>query len=290
MEFDKQGTIPRMPRTEQESDRLIALAEVDSTNTLAGEMLADGRIGGDPADDGKITVIAADYQTGGHGRLGRAWVNRPGESFTVSFVTVMPRQVVADETVNGWLPTLAGLASLDAIRSTVRACGASPRRQDCSLAIKWPNDIFCHGLKLGGILVQLVPLDTQRVGVIIGIGINLTLRAESLPTPQSTSLQLHVDPLPDAQVVRDMLAADLTAGLRNRIAQFVQDSHGYAGQLLDETERSSWTLGRRVQARLVGGDALEGRAVRINPDASLAIVDDDGAEHTVTTGDVGVLA
>lgn len=290
MEFDKQGTIPRMPRTEQESDRLIALAEVDSTNTLAGEMLADGRIGGDPADDGKITVIAADYQTGGHGRLGRAWVNRPGESFTVSFVTVMPRQVVADETVNGWLPTLAGLASLDAIRSTVRTCGASPRRQDCSLAIKWPNDIFCHGLKLGGILVQLVPLDAQRVGVIIGIGINLALRAESLPTPQSTSLQLHVDPLPDAQVVRDMLAADLTAGLRNRIAQFVQDSHGYAGQLLDETERSSWTLGRRVQARLVGGDTLEGRAVRINPDASLAIVDDDGAEYTVTTGDVGVLA
>lgn len=290
MEFDKQGTIPRMPRTEQESDRLIALAEVDSTNTLAGEMLADGRIGGDPADDGKITVIAADYQTGGHGRLGRAWVNRPGESFTVSFVTVMPRQVVADETVNGWLPTLAGLASLDAIRSTVRTCGASPRRQDCSLAIKWPNDIFCHGLKLGGILVQLVPLDAQRVGVIIGIGINLALRAESLPTPQSTSLQLHVDPLPDAQVVRDMLAADLTAGLRNRIAQFVQDSHGYAGQLLDETERSSWTLGRRVQARLVGGDTLEGRAVRINRDASLAIVDDDGAEYTVTTGDVGVLA
>ncbi|KFJ05701.1 biotin-(acetyl-CoA carboxylase) ligase [Bifidobacterium thermophilum] len=286
----KQGMVPRMPRTEREADRLIALAEVDSTNTLAGEMLTDGRIGGDPADDGKITVIAADYQTGGHGRLGRAWVNRPGESFTVSFVTVMPQQVVADETVNGWLPTLAGLASLDAIRSTVHACGASPRRQDCSLAIKWPNDIFCHGLKLGGILVQLVPLDTQRVGVIIGIGINLALRAESLPTPQSTSLQLHVDPLPDAQVVRDMLAADLTAGLRNRIAQFVQDSHGYAGQLLDETERSSWTLGRRVQARLVGGDTLEGRAVRINSDASLAIVDDDGAEHMVTTGDVGVLA
>ena len=158
----KQGTIPRMPRTEQEADRLITLAEVDSTNVLAGEMLKDGRIGGDPADDGKIVVIAADYQTGGHGRLGRAWVNRPGESFTVSFVRVMPADVVADETVNGWLPTLAGLASRDAIRSAVLSSGARPRQQDCTLSIKWPNDIFCHGLKLGGILVQLVPLDARR--------------------------------------------------------------------------------------------------------------------------------
>ena len=285
----KQGTIPRMPRTEQEADRLITLAEVDSTNVLAGEMLKEGRIGGDPADDGKIVVIAADYQTGGHGRLGRAWVNRPGESFTVSFVTVMPADVVADETVNGWLPTLAGLASRDAIRSAVLSSGARPRQQDCTLSIKWPNDIFCHGLKLGGILVQLVPLDARRTSVIIGIGINLALRAESLPTPQSTSLQLHVESLPDTQVLRDRIAADLVSGLRERIARFVDDRTTYAAQLLEETRQVSWTLGRRAEAKLVGGETIIGRAVRINPDASLAIVDDEGVEHTITTGDVGVL-
>ena len=285
----KQGTIPRMPRTEQKADRLITLAEVDSTNVLAGEMLKDGRIGGDPADDGKIAVIAADYQTGGHGRLGRAWVNRPGESFTVSFVTVMPANVVADETVNGWLPTLAGLASRDAIRSAVLSSGARPRQQDCTLSIKWPNDIFCHGLKLGGILVQLVPLDARRTSVIIGIGINLALRAESLPTPQSTSLQLHVESLPDTQVLRDRIAADLVSGLRERIARFVDDRTTYAAQLLEETRQVSWTLGRRAEAKLVGGETIIGRAVRINPDASLAIVDDEGVEHTITTGDVGVL-
>ena len=285
----KQGTIPRMPRTEQKADRLITLAEVDSTNVLAGEMLKDGRIGGDPDDDGKIAVIAADYQTGGHGRLGRAWVNRPGESFTVSFVTVMPADVVADETVNGWLPTLAGLASRDAIRSAVLSSGARPRQQDCTLSIKWPNDIFCHGLKLGGILVQLVPLDARRTSVIIGIGINLALRAESLPTPQSTSLQLHVESLPDTQVLRDRIAADLVSGLRERIARFVDDRTTYAAQLLEETRQVSWTLGRRAEAKLVGGETIIGRAVRINPDASLAIVDDEGVEHTITTGDVGVL-
>ena len=285
----KQGTIPRMPRTEQEADRLITLAEVDSTNVLAGEMLKDGRIGGDPADDEKIAVIAADYQTGGHDRLGRAWVNRPGESFTVSFVTVMPANVVADETVNGWLPTLAGLASRDAIRSAVFSSGARPRQQDCTLSIKWPNDIFCHGLKLGGILVQLVPLDARRTGVIIGIGINLALRAESLPTPQSTSLQLHVESLPDTQVLRDRIAADLVSGLRERIARFIDDRTTYAAQLLEETRQVSWTLGRRAEVKLVGGETIIGRAVRINPDASLAIVDDEGVEHAITTSDVGVL-
>ena len=125
--------------------------------------------------------------------------------------------------------------------------------------------------------------------MIIGIGINLALRAESLPTPQSTSLQLHVESLPDTQVLRDRIAADLVSGLRERIARFVDDRTTYAAQLLEETRQVSWTLGRRAEAKLVGGETIIGRAVRINPDASLAIVDDEGVEHTITTGDVGVL-
>ena len=64
------------------------------------------------------------------------------------------------------------------------------------MELKWPNDVFCHGLKLGGLLSELVLLPDGEadddVVVVFGVGLNLALGASRLPTPQSTSLQLHV--------------------------------------------------------------------------------------------------
>ncbi len=62
-----------------------------------------------------IAVIVADSQTAGHGRLGRQWVSRPGESSMVSFATVLPQSLVTDPRVNGWLQMIAGLAAIDAL-------------------------------------------------------------------------------------------------------------------------------------------------------------------------------
>lgn len=147
-----------MPHTAEEADQLITRATVDSTNFTARHLIDKGQLM--PRRDGRLTimVVAADMQTNGHGRLGREWVNVPGESFTVSFATVVPRALATDGSVNGWIQMTAGLASLDAIRGALEAVGSQSIKPDCPLSLKWPNDVFCHGLKLGGILCELVPL------------------------------------------------------------------------------------------------------------------------------------
>ncbi|MDF7663354.1 biotin--acetyl-CoA-carboxylase ligase [Bifidobacterium sp. ESL0763] len=296
-----------MPRTALAADELVALAAVDSTNILGRTLLADGALG--LVDEGgpRLAVICADAQSAGHGRLGRRWSDQAGSSLLATFVTALPRRLVTDPELNGWFTMVAGLASLDALNGALGECGVEPLgAHDGGLMLKWPNDIFHDGHKLGGILAELVELpdgvdrfrnpgDTAAdaepaVGVMFGIGINLALPAEALPTPISTSLQLLYQGLPDGRTVRDMVAARLAASLRRRLAALAADPSGELPRLLDETQRHCWTLGRLVEARFADGTTLRGRALSLNADASLTVEDESGAPHVVRTADVGVLA
>lgn len=375
MNVNESEAMRRLPRTCRAADWVLWFDEVDSTNTVARRLLSEAwqpvdAVGPDVAGTATVTacagaagvfgdgiadavaeppiaVIVADSQTAGHGRLGRQWVSRPGESSMVSFATVLPQSLVIDSRVNGWLQMIAGLAAVEAIDDVCAQVGAtcthaspdmpgaSPDAPDCSqdgsadvagthsaaggqgvcsLRLKWPNDVFLHDHKLGGILLELVlphggaasavsdaaagtgtrpcpsvPDDRRMVGLVIGIGLNLAIPADRLPTELSTSLQLHRAPLPDPMRLRDLIAGRMTAALRDRLRAFMVDPTGYAAALRDEMEPLCWTLGRPVEARLVDGGAVRGTALRLNPDASLAIRDVAGDDHTVTTGDVGVL-
>lgn len=266
----------------------------DAAHDGAASMPDDGQDGA-AAFRSAIAVVAADEQTAGRGRLGRRWVSRPGESSMVSYATVLPAVVAADPEVNGWLQMIAGLATLDALRETCRGIGAAPLHDDpaCGLTLKWPNDVFCHDHKLGGILCELVippgGADGPMAGLVFGVGINLGIPADRLPTELSTSLQLHRGPLPDPATMRDMIAARTASALRARLAAFTADPRGAARRLHDETRSVCWTLGRRVEARLTDGTTIRGEAVSLNADASLTVLADDGKTHTVHTGDVGVL-
>ena len=375
MNVNESEAMRRLPRTCRAADWVLWFDEVDSTNTVARRLLSEawqpvdaagpdvagtatvtacagaaGVFGDGIADavaEPPIAVIVADSQTAGHGRLGRQWVSRPGESSMVSFATVLPQSLVIDSRVNGWLQMIAGLAAVEAIDDVCAQVGAtcthaspdmpgaSPDAPDCSqdgsadvagthsaaggqgvcsLRLKWPNDVFLHDHKLGGILLELVlphggaasavsdaaagtgtrpcpsvPDDRRMVGLVIGIGLNLAIPADRLPTELSTSLQLHRAPLPDPMRLRDLIAGRMTAALRDRLRAFMVDPTGYAAALRDEMEPLCWTLGRPVEARLADGGAVRGTALRLNPDASLVIRDVAGDDHTVTTGDVGVL-
>lgn len=274
----------RMPRTVAAADGDVLLFDaIGSTNTAARELIAAGQ---------PVAVVAADAQTAGRGRLDHTWTSCPGESFTVSFVVRASRAIATDERVNGWLQMIAGLAALDAIRAAVRDPGSG------NLMLKWPNDLFCDGRKLGGILAEMVvpPAGVSQsadgdVTLVFGIGINLAVPADRLPTAQATSLQLHYDVSADnTDALRDAIAAGIVAGLRARIAAFAADPHGQASRLLDETRRVCWTLGHEVEAHFTDGSTLRGEALALNADASLTIRTQDGDAHVVRTADVGVLA
>ena len=296
-------TVDAMPVARAVCGALTFVEETDSTNTLARTLVLEGaaRPALAPARD-CVHAVVARRQTAGRGRLDHTWVSRPGESFTASFVVAVPRRIMSDGAVNGWLQMLAGLATLDALEATLGAYGAASS-EDASdgLALKWPNDVFLHGRKLGGILAEVVapPSDAASDGgaddvwsaVVFGVGLNLAVPADGLPTPQSTSLQLHFD-LPGeatSEMLCDLLTAGVARALRSRLGRFLADPYAGAAALREEAVRRCHTLGRRAVAHFTDGSTLEGEAVRLASDASLVIRDDAGTERTVRTADVGVL-
>lgn len=296
----------RMPRTERVTSRVIVYRSIDSTNIEAGRLLQDGTL---QLNDDSVVAIAADAQSAGRGRLDHAWVSRPGESFAVTFVTTVPRWLALDASVNGWLQMIAGLATVDGLRGAMRECGAqsiatmNDDADGAGFMLKWPNDVFLGGHKLGGILSQMASLPVgsmtegynddnkgaDRIAIIFGIGLNLAIDAEYLPTAQSTSLQLHYAPLPDAESLRDIIAAGIVESLRARLRGFAADPHRQAHDLRDEVEKICYTLGRHAVAHYVDGSEMEGEAVALNADASLDLRTADGIVHTIRTADVGVL-
>lgn len=123
------------------------LAECGSTNTEALKHLRDG---------GGPLVLSASRQTQGRGRLGRVWQS---DDAALKFSLALPLPAELD---------LSGLSL--AIGCTV-ADVLDPSGE--RIRLKWPNDLFLDGAKLGGILIETVPLPGQQRGVVIGIGINL---------------------------------------------------------------------------------------------------------------------
>lgn len=295
----------QLMRTEQAADRLVMVEETGSTNDLALRLVASGEL---PVGSREVAVVTTERQTAGRGRLDHQWVSRPGESFTMSFVVTVPQTIAVDESVNGWLQMIAGLATLDAIETAVATSGTQwrPTLAGCAqesdapndpnnpspLALKWPNDVFCDGHKLGGILCAMTSTKTEAeptFAIVMGIGLNLAVPEGRLPTAQSTSLQLHITQMPEIDALRDMIAADLTNALRRRVTDFIANPREAAQALREQVEPRCWTLGRRAVAHFMDGGELEGTAVALNADASLTLRDNDGRDHVVHTADVGVL-
>lgn len=315
------GTSPAMPRTARAASRVIAYRSIDSTNSEARRLLLGGSL---RLNDGGIAVIVADVQTAGRGRLDHAWVSRPGESFIVTFVASVPRSLATDASINGWLQMTAGLAAVDGLHEAMGECGATPitpdadrgaeegmeesaeksaeEEADGGFMLKWPNDVFLNGRKLGGILSEMASLPqngatgelgfesgSDRLAIIFGIGLNLAIPANHLPTSQSTSLQLHYAPLPDPETLRDIIAARIAASLGSRLHRLETGRVREARKVHDEAERICYTLGRHAVAHFVDGTEMEGEAVALNADASLDLRTPDGNVHTIRTADVGVL-
>lgn len=295
-------SVASLQRTESAADCVKFFTLTDSTQNIARELIRQDKFL--ERTDGKPTIyaIVADEQTAGRGRLGRKWVSRLGESFLVSFVTLLPKNIVMDAECNGWLSIIAGLAARDALLEVFEECGSQPKHGDeCALKLKWPNDVFLHDCKEGGILTEIVaPANSSdsatssdsadKIGVVFGIGLNLNVPQDVLPIKMSTSLHMHTTHLPAPQALRDMIAAKIVTGLRARLDNFISKYPQNSADLLAEVNAVSWTLGRAVNVHPVGGGMITGTAVRIGNDASLTIRKNSGEEIVVTSGDVQAVA
>lgn len=221
-------------------------AETESTNDDVAKLAAAGAAEG--------TVVVAEYQRRGRGRLDRTWISPPRAGLTVSML-LRPTDVSSGRW--SWLPLLAGCAVTDAITATT---GLAPR-------LKWPNDVLVGDRKVGGILLQRV--DTpEGPAAVLGFGVNVSHTPPELPAPTATSLlaELTGAPAPDRH---DLLSALLSA-LANRYRSWLRGRGDPAGVRTDYRALCA-TLGRKVRVEVELGRWLDGHARDIDDDGRLIL-------------------
>ncbi|MFC1918440.1 biotin--[acetyl-CoA-carboxylase] ligase [Chloroflexota bacterium] len=233
--------------------RVLCYPSVTSTNELAKQQARQG------ASEG--TVVIADEQIGGKGRLKRTWLTPRGN---IAFSVILYPSLSC-------LPSLIMLASLAVVHGIKAATGLNSQ-------IKWPNDVLVNGKKVCGILIEN---DVQGNAVshsVIGIGINVNLKLADFPEIQSVATSLSEESGKDIsrlKVVR-CLFVEMERLYQSLLA---------GGSLYQEWRGSLVTLGERVRVR-TGETTYEGIAESVTSDGGLLLRSLDGSLKKIVAGDV----
>ncbi|MFF7606660.1 biotin--[acetyl-CoA-carboxylase] ligase [Streptomyces parvulus] len=242
--------------------RLDLVQRTGSTNSdlvarAADEDLAEG------------AVLVAEEQTAARGRLDRRWTAPPRSGL---FFSVLLRPTEVPVARWGWLPLLTGVAV---------ATGLS-RVAGVDTALKWPNDLLVtvggEERKAGGILAE-----RAGDGVVVGVGVNVGLRADELPVPQAGSLALAGA----ANTDRDPLLRGVLRSLEDWYGRWRSAGGDPAVSGLQETYAAGCaTLGRVVRAELPGDRSVVGEAVAVDGDGRLVLATGAGVQEPVGAGDI----
>jgi BirA family biotin operon repressor/biotin-[acetyl-CoA-carboxylase] ligase len=245
-----------------------SLEVVDEVGSTNAELVraAEGRGGRDPAPEG--TVLVAEHQAAGRGRLDRTWISPPRAGLTVS-VLLRPDVPAARR---GWLPLLTGVALAE---SVAEVTGVLP-------SLKWPNDLLARdGRKLAGILAETVTSAATPMAVVVGVGLNVSTTAEELPDTGTSLTRITGATVDRAAVLLGFLRA-LERRYR-RWADHLGDpvSSGLAQDYL------AWcsTVGATVAVTLPDGSTLEGVAEAVDWDGRLVVTGPQGRVE-LASGDV----
>lgn len=230
--------------------------EVDSTSTY----LTDHYRGGSMA-------VLSWNQTGGRGRLGREWISPRGKSLALS-VALWP-EVVPENLTSEWL------GALSLVTAATLANALRPHLDEL-VKIKWPNDVMISGEKVAGILGEI----PEPGLVIVGLGINVSLNSEELPTERATSLSLHgFDVAAIGKVV--------TAFLRHLRQALTQSRDGLSREMRAWLTEHVETLGSRVRVDFPGGASREGTALSLDPSGRLVVAfDGSDSPEVIDSADV----
>lgn len=235
---------------------------VESTGSTNADLLAAAAAG---APD--RTVLVAEHQESGRGRLTRSWVSPPGAGLTFS-VLLRPTGVPASRF--GWLPLLTGLALLD----TVRGFGVT------SAGLKWPNDLLVGSAqrKAAGILAEVA--DPMRPAIVVGIGLNVG--AAPAEQPGATSLAAE-----GVDVDRNDVLVALLTRLDER-EHVWREGRGDPDttRLRADYRAGCASMGAEVRVELPGGTIHTGIAEDVDRDGRLLLLDPAGHRRAVAAGDV----
>jgi BirA family biotin operon repressor/biotin-[acetyl-CoA-carboxylase] ligase len=241
----------------------LALGEVkyfDSIGSTNDEALAWAA-----ADAPDLSLIIADEQTAGRGRLDRKWFTPKGTALAFSLVLRPTKEE------KPFLSRVVGLAAL-AVAETLQKLGLAAQ-------IKWPNDVLIAGRKVCGILIESVWSGEDVDCVVIGIGVNVLQGAvppgESLLFP-STSLEDALGYPPERlEVLHDILAAFID--IRQQIT---------SDEFIENWENLLAFRGELVQVEAKAAPTTIGSVAGLEPDGSLQLRNEHGESITVRFGDV----
>ncbi len=238
--------------------QVIYHEEVHSTQDIAKTLASQGAVEG--------TIVTTEIQTGGRGRIGRAWKSLPE---SVCFSIILRPDIQPPEALK--LPLIAGVAVAQAIQ---RVTNLSPK-------LKWPNDIFLQDRKVGGILTEMSAEMDRLDWVIVGIGLNVNAPRESFSDEISeiaTSLRIeNSNPVPRVKLLQTLLAE-----LEMLYVEFRE--YGFE-QIREKWKVLSNTVGEQVVISSSAGE-MAGLAVDIDSDGALIIRTEDGSLEKIIAGDV----
>lgn len=242
--------------------RLHFFVEVDSTNRVALQLAREG------APEG--TVVLADSQTNGRGRLQRVWQSPPGCNLYCSFL-LRPAIAAADA---ARITLMAGVAVAETLS------GFCPE----GVGLKWPNDVRIRGRKVSGILTEMKTAGAAVEAIVVGIGVNVNMaRADFDPAYRDAATSLREET--GKACLREEVAFLLCEKLDEWYRMLLNE--GFA------PIRSRWQAlsemgGSRVRV-LFQGDVQEGMFAGIDSDGALLLADARGSVRRITAGDAGMM-
>jgi BirA family transcriptional regulator, biotin operon repressor / biotin---[acetyl-CoA-carboxylase] ligase len=260
MDLDIQIIRKQLATPEVASDVQI-FGSVTSTNSVLRGLAMKG------APEG--TVVIADEQTAGHGRLGKPWFSPPGVNL---YASVLFRPLIPPREVAGF--ALAGpLALSDAIDA-----------EGLSSTIKWPNDVLVSGKKVAGILAECATIENRVDYVILGFGVNLNVTRRELAEALGPSRHAAGSLVEFAgrEIDRNEFAAELLNALAEWVA--IDRERGHAPLLAAWRDKDILT-GRRVEVR-GEGPAYEGRVLGVDAGGYLLLRDSLGKLRRVLAGEI----
>lgn len=239
--------------------QIVYYDSVVSTQKIAHELSQNGEKEG--------TIVVADEQTGGKGRMARSWHSPKEKGIWMSMI-VRPKIPIHKT------PQLTLLTAVALVEGIEEATGLQA-------SIKWPNDVLINGKKVAGILTELVAEADQVHSVIIGIGINVNQRSEDFPDAiRSTASSMALEkgePIHRATVIQKFLKA-----FEKWYETYLK--HGFKPLKL-MWESCTISLHKEIRARTLAG-TIVGKALGINEEGALLIETPEGTIEKVYSADI----
>ena len=238
--------------------KVYAYETTDSTMDLAHRLGQAGEPEG--------SVVVAESQSKGRGRLGRSWISPKSKGIYAS-ILLRPSLRLSE------VPKITLMAAVAAARAIQAETRLSPE-------IKWPNDILLGGKKVAGILTEM-NAESDRINyVVIGIGMNVNSLQKDLPD-RATSISEELG----RPVDRTKLAQALFEEMDKAYAEFL--NQGFDG-ILEAWRGFAHFLGRRIRVT-TQGRTVDGQAVDVDSDGTLRVRTDNGLVESLSAGEVLVV-